>query len=290
MVSGQVSSAFTGSSIGEDHFKILYNSMEFLVLKNREHLLPNLTVDFTPFEMFLQESEKIELDFSYQLNNFGHRSDDFEEDSNYLLFAGCSFTFGEGLPYKQNWSGLIHEKITEQDSSISFKYYSLGYCGGSVEDICKNIISYINSFGEPKTIFALFPEFSRKSTLIGRDAYTLSPRRDADKATVWGDNPDILAFKFGHEKIKDLSDFANDRGIQFFWSTWSETDMKLLDEYPAADGYIKTDNSKILKMCQLKTRSNKKYYDRARDKVHPGFCYHSGVANIFLKEYLARQT
>ena len=62
-----------------------------------------------------------DANISYKLNNYGYRSDNFNKaDVTNSLFAGCSFTFGVGLPLENVWCKVVHNRI-----GIG-KFYNLG--------------------------------------------------------------------------------------------------------------------------------------------------------------------
>ena len=59
--------------------------------------------------------------FQYRLNSNGFRSDHFKklDTSNInILFAGCSFTFGEGLPEEYTWPRLLENNIKHKTKKI----------------------------------------------------------------------------------------------------------------------------------------------------------------------------
>src|SRR3712207_3164408 len=53
-------------------------------------------------------------DIEYRLNEHGYRADRLDPDSPNLkiMFLGCSFTFGTGLPLEQVWTKIITERIS----------------------------------------------------------------------------------------------------------------------------------------------------------------------------------
>ena len=119
---------------GSDHFKL--------------KVIPS-AYDFLPYGKYkicfgetlkgIQEDNEI----LYIMNNCGHRSDDFikNHDGLHILFAGCSVTFGEGLPYMSNWSGKLYNKISKQIKTSG--YFSLSFLGGDTTLIIANIYKYI---------------------------------------------------------------------------------------------------------------------------------------------------
>lgn len=249
--------------------------------KNR--MTPNSSFLMTPYEEFIfSNNPNMRLDFSYTLNNYGHRCDDFQIQGavKHFLFAGCSFTFGEGLPYKKNWSGILHEKLLSSCDE-HFGYYSLGYCGGSNDLIARNILNYVSSFGNPEAVFALFPESSRKLETVGDIEMLIVTHEDSSKQKIWAKKD--AAFLKTYKAIYKVSEKLSGMGIRFVWSLWDESDRKKLKKFPKIDGYVDIPDNRILEMASVDDGSG--YYDFARDFAHPGICYNSGVAGIFLKEF-----
>lgn len=237
----------------------------------------------TAYEEFVfSNNPNMHIDFSYKLNNYGHRCDNFKNDcgNGSLLFAGCSFTFGEGLPYKSNWSGILYDKLSFRNED-NYGYYSLGYCGGSNYLIAKNIISYIENFGKPEAVFALFPESSRKTQMVNEEELVLIPYQKQHKESIWGKREN--AFINTYKTIYKLNEYLKKNNINFVWSFWDEFDRKRISKYPAIPGYVDMSERKILNKADKNTGS--RYYDIARDFAHPGICYNSGVANIFMEKY-----
>jgi len=262
--------------------EVLINGARLHTIKDKP-MQPNTTYNLTTYEKFLfEEREPYEIDFSYTLNNFGHRCDNFMDEvtGEHFLFAGCSFTFGEGLPYKKNWSGIVYEGLSLKYNNIA-GYYALGYCGGSNELICENILKYVDNFGKPNTIFALFPESLRKSHTIENKKIILMPQKKSDQKAVWIKKDS--AFLHTYKTIYRLEQKLSQLGINFLWSFWDESDQKNIKKYPQIPGYIDINYQKIVDASS--PNNGERYYEKARDLAHPGICYNSGVANIFLENF-----
>jgi hypothetical protein len=97
-------------------------------------------------------------------NDFGCRSDDFKKDHGdklHVLFAGCSFTYGEGMPIETTWSYLVNKYINENIAETS-GHFNIGKGGANFETIVNQIIGYMNYAGKPDVIFILLPEIGRE--------------------------------------------------------------------------------------------------------------------------------
>ena len=92
-------------------------------------------------------------EYKKTVNSLGYRSPEFLKDTT-SLFAGCSHTWGVGLPYNSMWSNIVA-------SSLGSSYSNIGFPGMSVTRIVQMIFSYCREFGNPKNIFILFPNIDR---------------------------------------------------------------------------------------------------------------------------------
>lgn len=254
----------------------------------------------TTSEFFWSDIDINNKDISYKLNNKGHRSDNFCElspKSFNVLFAGCSTTFGQGLPLELSWPSILYKDLSNTNKNIG-PYNCLGFPGGSASKIIFNVIKYLNMFGSPDVIFILLPDFIRQ------EKYNRLPDRLTD---IEGE--DIEKFY-----VKVMSDYFDrkDNGIVdeegFYdmynlvitleyickknntklyissWDTLTNRRMLQLDldnyvdiNYDIGDSfyedYAKT-NSDII---------DKKYLFDARDKMHPGHLVHLYTAKRFLQ-------
>jgi len=293
-VDGQLPAAFElASSSNLDNLKeIFVNKVKFFSLSKdisqESRMAPNASFLMTSYEEFVfANNPNMRLDFSYSLNNYGHRCDDFEIQgtNRHFLFAGCSFTFGEGLPYKKNWSGIMHERLLSKYDE-SFGYYSLGYCGGSNDLIARNIINYVSSFGKPEAVFVLFPESSRKLEIVDDKEVLIIPHKDSSKRDIWVKKD--AAFLKTYRTIYRLYEELSGMNIRLVWSFWDESDRKKIKKFPRIDGYVDIPDDRIFEMALPDDNSG--YYDIARDFAHPGVCYNSGIAGIFLEEFYNAET
>ena len=121
----------------------------------------------SPFSIYMIEkaikTHGLELSDLYaQPNSHGLRSDEFTKDHKglHVLFAGCSVTFGEGLPEDYIWPKLVYDRLSEREQNIS-GYFNLGINGGNHVQIISQIFSYIKEFGNPEVIFVNFPDTHR---------------------------------------------------------------------------------------------------------------------------------
>ena len=89
-------------------------------------------------------------DFLYKLNQDGFRSKDFlefDKDKNNILFAGCSITFGQGLPEDLVWPQALISRLESNNPKEIFDSYNIGLPGVGIFTICKNILAFNDNEG-----------------------------------------------------------------------------------------------------------------------------------------------
>lgn len=97
----------------------------------------------------------------YKLNSENFRCDEFidKHETDHVIFAGCSNTFGEGIHYEKTWAYRLYKEIYKKESLTG--YFNLGSSGASIFEILTNVHRYIRKYGMPNTIFLLLPEIER---------------------------------------------------------------------------------------------------------------------------------
>jgi len=144
--------AYDGVGINFSHLK-KYESQEFRYsgVHERERSRLAIKEGKTNFK---------EEDVSYTVNRLGIRTSgvDLVDDYVPLLTIGCSFTFGEGLPYEMTWSYLIAKKL-----KCSFE--NLGFPGSSISRIAR-ILTTILPIKKPERVIVLLPASSRQELFI----------------------------------------------------------------------------------------------------------------------------
>lgn len=89
----------------------------------------------------------------FENNSLGHRSKDLDKLNlnNYILFAGCSVTWGVGLHLEETYPYLTAK-------SLNLDYYNLAIPGSSLELAIVNIFSFLKNIKEkPKFIVLQYP-------------------------------------------------------------------------------------------------------------------------------------
>jgi hypothetical protein len=246
-------------------------------------------------------------DFFYKLNQDGFRSTDFlefDKNKNNILFAGCSITFGQGLPEDLVWPQVLMSSLVSQNPEEDFASYNIGIPGIGIFAIYKNILAFIESVGIPDKIFVLFPNISRgfiysdeRSDFINSDMHT---NKDLDS----NDYKYIKRYQHMEQLltittlINSLEYLCQSLNIELMWSTWEFDGNALFNELNFKNFVTFKEDpwEKYVSPFQFNKNSanreaifkkyNKRslpYWTSARDG-HPGACFMQNVANNFLKE------
>jgi hypothetical protein len=190
-------------------------------------------------------------DIQYNLNKKNYRSPAFHKNTD-ILFAGCSLTWGAGVPEENIWSNIVAK-------DLNITHASLALSGDSVYGQIKRIFAYFKEFGHPKYIYALFPEFYRMLIPVNEKIFTTKgaikelknkPHDDYNEyilknafipGTVDKDfkmairpfiaeevvNPEIAHF-LSAQSIMMLESYCEVAGIKFAWSTWDQKQFLVL--------------------------------------------------------------
>lgn len=174
---------------------------------------------------------------TYRLNSEGYRSDEFEKNAE-LVTAGCSFTFGSGVPEHMRWGALVAK-------SLGVKETNLGVCAWSTHAIVQNLFAYFKKYGHPKTLLCLFPDPSRVPLAMvegfveyddgfesGRQVvdvmldrmddydYKHKPKYSKRPHDVNDIVPVEMSLYFYMKHIQMLEDYCNSNGIKLLWTSW----------------------------------------------------------------------
>lgn len=176
----------------------------------------------------------------YKLNSLGYRGPEFKKVP--VVFAGCSITFGVGVPYDGIWSTIVAEKL-------ELDYINLGVPGWSTQAIVDNLFKYFYKYGNPETLFVVFPDYNRLVLTSNRDfsrisgynpspplvqmQHTVLPNISMDDRPKYSKKPHELtnfitpeyALLQTFRSINALISYCKGANIKLVWSTWDmETD------------------------------------------------------------------
>lgn len=166
-------------------------------------------------------------------NNFGQRCDDFKKDHGdnlHVLYAGCSFTYAEGVPIEFGWSGLIDKYINENIAKTS-GYFNVGKGGSNFKLIQNQIMGYMKYSGKPDVLFINLPEIGREFIEYRKQLRLFND--DADKLDdIKGQSPSTITSL--EESLTNFKIMCESMGIVLIIGCWtmnSKNFKNLSDEY-----------------------------------------------------------
>lgn len=181
---------------------------------------------------------------TYKFNSQGFRCEEFTEEPS-VMFLGCSFTFGLGVPNENIWPTLVAQ-------SLGLKSVNLGQAGGSHDAAFRLCHRWINQI-KPKVCILLSPPMYRIEVI----------------------EPDMITF-FTTTRIQ------KDKFSEFYdaWlSTETNSQMNMLKNTLAIESLCKQNGTRFIKYDS----TNFKRLDWARDLGHPGIISHKELAAKILK-------
>jgi hypothetical protein len=101
----------------------------------------------------------------YKFNSLGHRCKNVEDINldNYILFAGCSHTEGEGLQLEQTYPYLTAKEL-------NCDYYNLGLAASGFDVLFYNVMTWLQLYKKPKLLVLQYPDPSRFASLVSESA------------------------------------------------------------------------------------------------------------------------
>jgi hypothetical protein len=107
------------------------------------------------------DSYKFDNVQSYITNKYGYRSPEFRQGTS-LVFGGCSYTYGVGIPEDGIW-GVQLAKM------LGVGYANISRPGASVNWVVDSVLAYCREFGDPEYIVLAFPNFFRGTFIQNED-------------------------------------------------------------------------------------------------------------------------
>jgi hypothetical protein len=231
----------------------------------------------------------------YKINMDGYRTKHFtlfDNSKDTILFAGCSWTFGEGLPLGYTWPHLVSQNFEDAD------HYNIGYMGMSINHIIKNVYSFIRSYGKPKYLFICFPD-------IGRNLYYSENLQSYIKAYpntsfIGGKDKDRERYTLEHQsennlllattQISALEDYCMEAGINLVWTTWVYSDYAIYKDLefkflmdPDTSFVQSNPSYNKSKTPYYPNIDNLPYWEEAKDGAHPGTAWNRHISKKFIE-------
>lgn len=231
--------------------------------------------------------------FRYYRNNEGYRSENFVNAPTFL-FAGCSETFGESAEYETTWAYKLFHKIKNKEDI----YCNVGLPGIDVGLVIHHILMFIEKYGKPKNIFAIFPHFNRMIETSKDKTSTVIVTRDPKDGRHKSDNIEfsyprmINIIQSGNLlQIKNFERLCNELDINLIWSTWCNESSNKASEEEIFNDYISIVNDKDMTDLALDLGYSVSNIKLVRaDGNHHGEIFHEYWSQIFEKEYYRRKS
>ncbi len=250
----------------------------------------------------------------YKINRDGFRSkhfEDFNPENINILYGGCSWTFGEGLPEEYTWTHLLSEKIKTLHPDTQVDSYNIGYMGAGIDLILKNTMAFVESVGKPDYIFLNFPDPFRRVRYNDLTQYTGDDPMSVPETYVKAFRGDyFLRFKKNHPSrkwsiesthanvsldnsmyIHMMEAFAAAAGINLIWTSWVyDHEMMNINFknsfWPEINGPFSR-SSRDSQDVPFENTNDLPYWSIAKDDAHPGTAYTTWIAQKFYERVLS---
>lgn len=243
---------------------------------NSQLLFNKISLENFAFTSTLGKSGHPEDYITYEYNDLGYRSKEFEHNEK-LLIAGCSQTFGFGVEKEHIWGNVVARHFGIESANLSIP-------GASCGSIVNNLFAYFKQFGHPKVLLVLFPDMYRFQIPTDPElvsSLSIRTKKEDSKEVPYLTylhlnahdkknmpknqrmpfdleemiSPDV-AFFYNMKSIELLNQYCDALGINFYWSTWEpSTDydfMKLSDKKESPfNNYLSSNSFKWFSRCSF---------------------------------------
>ena len=240
----------------------------------------------------------------YYINSHGFRGKEISDKQD-MVIAGCSFTFGSGVPEEKIWGVQVA-------NNMSLSYSNLGYPGASILSIINSIFAYFKEYGNPKFLICLFPDLDRIQLPVDNKIWTSKSDRinknlsriflgehhydlpKYSKSPHYIENvmplsvPRWISIKY----IQILEQYCKSSNIKLVWSTWDNRFLPPLIESNEFNFLINTENieKEINNRCHVNLKNDfNEIFDHGSDieygldRAHWGVHMHIHYAEYFQK-------
>jgi hypothetical protein len=217
-------------------------------------------------------------DFGYTVNSRGYRSMEFDPKSSKpkLMFVGCSFTTGIGVPYESVYTSIVTDMLSKH-FNVEFEQHNLGLPGYGSDAMAQVVYQTVDII-KPELVVVLFPGMQR------RQYYNNYHHRIALIPNVLRTNFFVNEQKALITLQTDANDFYNwvmnwqfielvlrGAGIPWIWG-----DFQPINEIePFLYDYVRTDNMVVDRFPSFIAQG-----DYGRDMMHPGPRAHAAYAKF----------
>ena len=219
----------------------------------------------------------------YELNEHDYRfSSEYNKNESNKTIAcfGCSNTFGVGLPWNETWPSVLNQKLGNDWNVRNF-----GVSGAANDTISRLIYKY-TLYNDPEAICCFFPEIQRIELYDNLDNSLLkiSNRICEDKRSeIYKSYKEMANLMYCTSNFIKNYNFiyflCKSKGIKFYWYTWSDFILNLLQENKSN---IFDENTILEGLYKNPIELNK--FARARDNLHYGKDVNYQLGNSFYQK------
>ncbi len=141
--------------------------------------------------------------FTYKFNSHGFRCDEFTSDPS-IVFLGCSYTVGVGLPIETTWPYIVSKKL-------GLRCYNLGIGGSSNDTAFRLALHWLKEI-KPK-IVVFCRTFPTRIDIFSDKGVIANPAEEVSDFYLkhWTNNPHnlMLSMEKNSLAINKLSDMIN---------------------------------------------------------------------------------
>jgi hypothetical protein len=260
----------------------------------------------------------VDVNTKYKVNSNGFRGNEIVGNED-LVIAGCSFTFGLGVPEDKIWA-------VELAKNLNLTYTNLSYPGASIMFIVQLIFKYFKKYGNPKYIICLFPDpyrmclpyienklesldnpINEKISHLHLKGFTNNRIPTYSKLPHMAEHviPQDVAKWLSIQYIHMLEQYCKSNNIKLIWSSWENTFLDELLKSNVFNGLIDIESNKWIrntndhydmyekKDCHLELKNKyPEIFDRGLDlewgiqHSHWGTHKHIHISEIFQKEFI----
>jgi len=202
----------------------------------------------------------IDTSNSYRINSYGYRDPEYDGPVD-LIAAGCSQTFGQGVPEDYRWSSMLAKKLNMSVATVAIP-------GWSAMSAISSTMQFILTHGKPKVVALYLPDFFRfdyvNNTNILIDAGFDVKDHEVSALTVGHSghidkfpklskkphyteeviNPEMSHFMNG-QVLFWFSEYCKEAGIQLVWGSWSMANQELVSYMQSLDLNMYENNSHL---------------------------------------------
>jgi hypothetical protein len=220
--------------------------LDWLPMDTKERYEKNLVNNYEE----LEKNGWINNKFTYKFNSLGFRCDEFTNDPT-IMFLGCSYTCGIGLPLEKIWPELVAKHF-------NMRCANLGVGGGAADTAFRYCLGYIDTI-KPKIVVYLKPEGTRLELSINDEITPINVY------SYKGNDYNVLIRQFfkmwlvGEENNSYFNNEKNSLAMRYIC-----TSRNIL--------FLELDSKKMLRL------------DLARDLGHDGVKSHSNFSKYVIEE------